>query len=334
MNFQFKKPDMVAEAAKTGGKNIFVEILMFLGVFFVAQILVAIPLNIVTTPMLLGSEEYMAAVLAMDYEKIAEITTEIIMTDKVLLTNLFSTALMTITAMLFCKWIQKRKMTTLGFKKPGMWKEYGIGMLVGFGLMAGIVLIGALTGALKLQFNSDITAGSSLALLAAVFVGFLIQGMSEEVLCRGYFLVSLARKDGKVWMGIIVSSIAFGALHLGNAGVSVLALINLVLFGIFAGVYFIKRGNIWGAAAIHSIWNFAQGNIFGVLVSGNDFGVTVFESTINENMTLINGGAFGLEGGILTTIVLVVATVIVLQTKQKDIAVEEVPEQVEAAQGV
>lgn len=334
MNFQFKKPDMVAEAAKTGGKNVVVEILMFLAVFFVAQILVAIPLNIVTTPMLLGSEEYMEAALAMDMEKVAEITAEIIMTDKVLLTNLFSTALMTITAMLFCKLIQKRKMTTLGFKKPGMWKEYGIGMLIGFGMMAVIVLIGALTGALKLQFNSDITAGSSLALLAAVFVGFLIQGMSEEVLCRSYFLVSLARKDGKVWMGIIVSSIAFGALHLGNAGVSVLALINLVLFGIFAGVYFIKRGNIWGAAAIHSIWNFAQGNIFGVLVSGNDFGVTVFESTINENMTLINGGAFGLEGGILTTIVLVVATVIVLQTKQRDIAVEEVPEQVEAAQGV
>lgn len=334
MNFQFKKPDMVAEAAKTGGKNVVVEILMFLAVFFVAQILVAIPLNIVTTPMLLGSEEYMEAALAMDMEKVAEITAEIIMTDKVLLTNLFSTALMTITAMLFCKWIQKRKMTTLGFKKPGMWKEYGIGMLIGFGMMAVIVLIGALTGALKLQFNSDITAGSSLALLAAVFVGFLIQGMSEEVLCRSYFLVSLARKDGKVWMGIIVSSIAFGALHLGNAGVSVLALINLVLFGIFAGVYFIKRGNIWGAAAMHSIWNFAQGNIFGVLVSGNDFGVTVFESTINENMTLINGGDFGLEGGILTTIVLVVATVIVLQTKQKDIAVEEVPEQVEVAQGV
>lgn len=334
MNFQFKKPDMVAEAAKTGGKNVFVEILMFLGVFLVAQILVAIPINIVTTPMLLGSEEYMAAALAMDYEKVAEITTEIVMTDKVLITNLFSTVLMIITAMLFCKWIQKRKMTTLGYKKPGMWKEYGIGMLVGFGMMAGIVLISALTGALKLQFNSEMATGSSLALLAAVFVGFLIQGMSEEVLCRGYFLVSLARKDGKVWMGIIVSSVAFGALHLGNAGLSVLALINLVLFGIFAGVYFVKRGNIWGVAAIHSIWNFAQGNIFGILVSGNDFGVTVFESTINEKMPLINGGAFGLEGGIVTTIVLVVATVVMLQTKQKDIAVEEVPEMVEAAQAV
>lgn len=144
--------------------------------------------------------------------------------------------------------------------------------------------------------------------------------------------MSIARKDTRVWLGIIVSSIAFAALHLGNSGISPLALVNLALFGVFAGVYFIQRGNIWGVAAIHSIWNFAQGNIFGILVSGNDFGITIFEATINEEMTLVNGGDFGLEGGILTTIVLVVATVITLCTKQKGVAVEEtaVPEEVVA----
>lgn len=326
LNFKLQKPDMVAEAAKTGGKNVFVEILMFLAVFLVAQILVSIPVSMVTTPMLLSSEEYMEVAMTMDSEKLMEISMEVAMSDPVLITNLFATSLMILTAMLFCKLIQKRKMTTLGFKKPGMWKEYGVGMLIGFGMMAAIVGIGALTGALELQFNSEITTGASLGLLVTVFAGFLIQGMSEEVLCRSYFLVSLARKDGKVWLGIIVSSIAFGALHLGNAGIAPLALVNLVLFGIFAGVYFVKRGNIWGIAAIHSIWNFAQGNIFGILVSGNDFGVTVFEATINEEMTLINGGDFGLEGGILTTIVLAVATLITLQTKQKDVAVEEVAE--------
>ena len=123
-------------------------------------------------------------------------------------------------------------------------------------------------------------------------------------------------------MGIIVSSVAFGALHLGNAGIAPLAFINLILFGIFAGVYFIRRGNIWGIAAVHSIWNFAQGNIFGVLVSGNDFGTTIFTSTINENLTILNGGDFGLEGGILTTIVMVAGIVIMMQTKQRDVVEE------------
>ena len=130
-------------------------------------------------------------------------------------------------------------------------------------------------------------------------------------------------------MAIIVSSVAFGALHLGNAGIAPLAFVNLVLFGIFAGVYFVKRGNIWGIAAIHSMWNFAQGNIFGILVSGNDFGTTIFTSDINENMAIINGGDFGLEGGILTTIVLLAGTVFMMKTKQQDfVEVQEVQEPV------
>ncbi len=329
LNFKFQKPDMVAEAAKTGGQNVFLEILMFLGVFFVAQMAMSFPVTIVAMPLMFLSEDYLAAKASGDYNRIMEASMDLAMSPPMLITQLFATVIMTAVAMLFCKLIQKRKMTTLGFKKPGMWKEYGVGMLIGFGMMAGIVAIGVLTGSMELRFNSDISSIGSIALLVTIFVGFLFQGMSEEVLCRSYFLISLARKDGKVWMGIIVSSIAFGALHLGNAGIAPLALVNLILFGTFAGVYFIKRGNIWGAAAIHSIWNFAQGNIFGVLVSGNDFGVTIFESTINEEMTLINGGDFGLEGGILTTVVLLVATLITLCTKQKDIAVEEVCESTE-----
>ena len=63
-------------------------------------------------------------------------------------------------------------------------------------------------------------------------------------------------------------------------------------------------------------------NIFGVLVSGNDFGTTIFKSEVNESMTLVNGGDFGLEGGILVTIVMVAGIIIMLMTKQKDIAEE------------
>jgi len=59
-----------------------------------------------------------------------------------------------------------------------------------------------------------------------------------------------------------------------------------------------------------------------VLVSGNDFGTTIFTSTINENLTILNGGDFGLEGGILTTIVMVAGIVIMMQTKQRDVVEE------------
>lgn len=322
MDFKLKKPDMVQEAAKTGGKNVVLEILMFVGLFFVAILVENLIFMGVEMVTLFTQPEVLEATQSGDLEKLLLLEQEFLRSDAIMILQLFLTLVMTGMTMLFCKVIQKRRMRTLGFKKPGMWKEYGIGMVVGFGMMAAIVLVGVVTGAMTLEFNAESMTAGGLGMLALLLVGFLLQGASEEILCRGYFLVSLARKNGRIWMAVILNAVAFGALHLGNAGLTPLSMVNLILFGIFASIYFVKRGNIWGIAAVHSIWNFAQGNIFGVLVSGNDFGTTVFKTTLNEEMTLINGGAFGLEGGILTTIVLVVGSLVLLTTKQKDVASE------------
>lgn len=327
MNLKWKRPDMVHEAAKTGGKNVFVEILMFLGVYFVLQIFMMVPILGVEVVMLAMHPDFMKVSASGDLAAMLAIEQEILSSEGMMVVQLFATALMIAVPMLFCKLIQKRKMRTLGFKKAGMWKEYGMGLLIGFAMMTVIVLVGAVTGALRIEFNSGLLSAAGLGMLFLLFVGFLIQGMSEEVFCRSYFLVSIARKKGNVWLGIIVNALAFGALHLGNPGITALSLVNLVLFGIFASIYFVKRGSIWGIAAIHSIWNFAQGNIYGILVSGMNFGTTVFKSTINEEMTLINGGSFGLEGGILTTIVLTVAIVLALMSKQKDFVEVEAPQE-------
>lgn len=322
MIYKLKKPDMVQEAAQTGGKNLFIEILMFLGVYIVAQIFMAIPIYVVDFVMLIFNQEFLQASMAGDIDRLLDIEMQLLQSNPMLLTQLFATALMILVALLFCKLLQKRKMRTLGYKKPGMWKEYGVGLLVGLVMMTVMVLVGVATGALSIQFNSEMSNAISVLMLVLLFMGFMVQGMSEEALCRGYFLVSLSRKKGNVWLGISISSIAFAALHLGNSGINPLAFVNLMLFGIFAGIYFVKRGNIWGIAAVHTMWNFAQGNIFGVLVSGINFGTTIFTTTIDESMTLINGGDFGLEGGILTTIVLTMGIMILMMTRQKDIAAE------------
>ncbi len=323
MNFKWKKPDMVHEAAKTGGKNVFIELLMFIAVYYVAQFAVMIPFFIGMIVIMVCDKDFLAASISGDSYKIMLATEKIMNSDSLMIVNLFATVMMIIVTMLFCKLIQKRKMRTLGFKKPGMWKEYGLGLLIGFGMMATMVLICALTGAVKLQFNENLLSVAGIGMLLLIFIGFLIQGMSEEVLCRSYFLVSVARRKNNIWLGIILNAVAFGLLHLGNPGITPLSMVNLILFGIFASVYFVKRGSIWGVAAIHSIWNFAQGNIFGILVSGQGFKTTIFTSELNESLTILNGGSFGMEGGILTTIITLAGIVIMLFTKQKDFVEEE-----------
>jgi membrane protease YdiL (CAAX protease family) len=158
----------------------------------------------------------------------------------------------------------------------------------------------------------------------------MIQGMAEEVLCRSYLLISIGRRY-PMWLAVLLNALFFAILHLANPGMGVLPFINLTLFGVFASVYFIKRGSIWGIGAVHSIWNFVQGNFYGIKVSGNNLSCTVFESTVIESKNFINGGDFGLEGGIAVTIVLVLGTLLLLIRPAKS-KVEEVEPQVEVCE--
>ncbi|MDE7285532.1 MAG: CPBP family intramembrane metalloprotease, partial [Lachnospiraceae bacterium] len=222
--------------------------------------------------------------------------------------------------LLFCKLIQKRNPVTLGFRKKGAFKEYLIGLATGFLVFSAAVLICVVTGAMKIEGISE-TFGIGMFVL--FMLGFMIQGMAEEVLCRGYFLVSLGRRNS-MWAAIMLNALAFAALHLLNDGISVLAFANLVLYGVFISIYFIKRGNIWVAGGFHSVWNLAQGNIYGILVSGMGTDCTLLKSMSMENMKIINGGAFGLEGGLAVTIVLLAGTIFLVFSEASSRQIKEV----------
>ena len=131
---------------------------------------------------------------------------------------------------------------------------------------------------------------------------------------RGYFFVSTA-SCGSVPVAIFVSSGLFAAMHVGNSGVSAIALLNVFLFGVFAAIYFLKRGSIWGVCAIHSIWNFTQANVFGCNVSGLVMNTSIFSTVGNGGAW--SGGEFGPEGGLGTTVVLAIAIIIVTSLKNK-----------------
>ncbi len=311
---ELKKPRMVAEAAeKRKGLNIVLEILVFIALFVVcsiAQMIVATPVQLV---LMYTDPDYLNAAMHGDIAGAVEAANALVQTDTMTILMLFSNAGIILVTLLFCKLIQKRKVTTVGFQKPDMWKEYLTGMGIGFGIFTAAVLLCVITGSLKIQGMSP---SFSIGIFVLFLLGYLVQGMAEEVLCRGYFLVSVSRRY-PLAVGIIANAVLFAALHLLNNGITALAFINLVLFGVFASVYFVKRGNIWGVGALHSIWNLAQGNVYGIRVSGIQTSCSVLSSEMVAGRELINGGDFGLEGGLAVTIVLVVGTLVLLATRQR-----------------
>ena len=88
---------------------------------------------------------------------------------------------------------------------------------------------------------------------------------------RGWLLQTVTSKLNLSW-GIAISSSLFSILHLGNQGVTALSLISIILVGVLMALYMLKTDNIWGVASLHGAWNFTQGNLVGVAVSGQNAG--------------------------------------------------------------
>jgi membrane protease YdiL (CAAX protease family) len=292
--------------------NVFLQILLFIAVFIVSNIVMLIPmvifLIIQVTALMAGQPN------SGDMNAVNDIIEKITSSSAINLISLFLTGIATLLTIVYCRFIEKRSLKSMGFIRKGAMKQYMTGLFVGFVMFSVSVGICVITGTLKYE---GIVLGGNIGFVLLFFLGFLIQGMEEEVMLRGYFMVSLSNKVSVI-AAIIINSAAFSVLHLANAGISALAVLNLTLFGIFASVYAIKTNNLWGVCAIHSIWNFVQGNLYGILVSGMELNASVFKFVPTESGTLINGGAFGLEGGLAVTFVLTAATVITLFYKRAD----------------
>ena len=321
----FNKPRMMLEAdAKGGEKKPLLEILIFMLVFMVASTIQSVLVTVPMVAVILTSKEFhsiMQEAVSGGTVDLTEFSNFLMSHPAIMAITLFSTVATIATAIFYCTKIEKRPLCSLGITKRSAFSEYGIGLLVGFVIFGAVIALGVLFGGFSFSGVNDSLLGA-LPFIAVIFLGYMVQGASEEILCRGYFCVSLARR-APVYLAVIVNSAVFALLHISNPGISPLAIVNLTLFGVFASVYMMRRGNIWGICAIHSMWNFAQGSIFGLQVSGLETSSSIFFFSQNEGKGIITGGAFGPEGGICVTIVLVVATVIMLFMKNKDKGFEE-----------
>lgn len=199
-------------------------------------------------------------------------------------------------------WIEKRSLLSIGFTRGGTLRRYLAGLGWGTGMILAAAGIACAIGGLRfVGFGEEIRWGLWLLML----VGFLFQGMSEEVMCRGFLMVSAANR-APLWVGVVLNSVIFAALHLFNSGITALSFVNLILYALFASFYFLRTDSIWGIGAFHSAWNFVQGCVLGVEVSGNPVTITTAHFVpITESAQAISGGAFGLEGSIAATLVLV-----------------------------
>ena len=137
---------------------------------------------------------------------------------------------------------------------------------------------------------------------------FILVGVSEELYSRAYSISALSETHGR-WTAAIASSVIFSLLHVGNANVSAGGLANVLLVGILFAYMFLRSGGVWMSVGYHITWNYFQGCVFGFPVSGGKAeGAYTVAASRND---LLTGGAFGPEGGLLATLVILAGLYVV-----------------------
>ncbi len=208
------------------------------------------------------------------------------------------------------KWIDRRKVSDFGIKINRNWlADFAFGLCLGAGLMGGIFITGLLTGYITITgyfMSFDAELGFTAGILQALFL-FLMVGIYEEVLSRGYHLVNLAEglnhktigKKAALILAFAFSSMVFGLLHMGNPNATWISTINLTFAGMFLGLGILLTGSLAIPIGLHITWNFFQGNVFGFPVSGMQTAATFIATETTESGEWLMGGSFGPEAGLI-----------------------------------
>ncbi len=202
--------------------------------------------------------------------------------------------------------VEKRPIRTLGFYRENclsnLLKGFGLGLALFLLTLLGLIALG--------QYRLESIRLNPYSFFFVVFTipFWILQGTAEEVVSRAWLLPQLSSRTN-LKLAVVISSIFFTLLHAGNSGLTPLSLVNLFLFGVAMALYLLKTDTVWGVAGIHGAWNFAQGNLFGILVSGQPSGTSLMTFLPQGDQSWLSGGSFGIEGSIMTSLVLLLLIV-------------------------
>jgi len=187
------------------------------------------------------------------------------------------------------------------------WSYYGMAgrrpiakFLYGFG--GGLVCLSLVVGALYADGHLAF-GGAALQRLSALGYGlawlldFIMVGITEEGLYRGYLQATLTRGIG-FWPAAIVLSLLFGAGHLQNAGETVPGIIGVIVHGLFYCLLLRLSGSLWLGIGFHAAWNWAQSYLYGTAQSGHLMQGHLFVARARGD-ALFSGGSAGPEGSLL-----------------------------------
>jgi len=200
------------------------------------------------------------------------------------------------------------------------WKDLGMGCLVGSISIGLIFAILTAFGNLQVTgFNADFGDLEFTSNFLVALLTFICVGVYEEVVFRGYMLKNLSESFSGKWLtnesavilAVIASSMAFSILHLTNPNANFLSFINILVIGFLLCLSVLLTRRLAFAIGFHFLWNFSQGVLFGIPVSGLAPQAPLLDVKIS-GATWLTGGSFGFEGSVLCVITNLLLSILIL----------------------
>jgi membrane protease YdiL (CAAX protease family) len=196
----------------------------------------------------------------------------------------------------------------------GWARGFGAGLVLGILPAAVAMLLGVIAGGAA-WVPGEGSLSEYLSRIAIILLVLAPAALAEEVIFRGVPLVLLSRVLGRP-AAIVLVSLCFALAHVTNPDVTSRALGNITLAGILLSLAFFSPGGMWAAFGAHLGWNMTLAAL-GAPVSGLPFEIPFVDYSMGGPAWL-TGGAFGPEGGLLSTFALTSAIVLAVRWVRRE----------------
>ena len=184
-------------------------------------------------------------------------------------------------------------------------KEFFGGIALGVGLFSAVIAVLWLLRVYQL-LGRGTTAGLGAGVLAALFAATV-----EETLIRA-FLFRIVQMVGGTWIAILISSAFFGAAHAFNPGATVTSSVAIALeAGVLLAAAYVFTGRLWFPIGLHAGWNFSEGSLYGLSVSGFTAKNALTQGTL-KGPAILTGAAFGPEASIIAVLLCFAIAILLL----------------------
>lgn len=230
---------------------------------------------------------------------------------------LIGTSAVSLAAVVGFGWLCGKYLENLPFRALGAsfvrtWsRDLLWGLAIGGASLLFAALLGFVFGGLRFGFNENYGAAAIGLTLGVSFLIFTVAAMFEEAFFRGYMLQTFLRSD-LAWLAVIITSLMFAAAHNQNPSANYISFFNTFLGGLWLAVAYLKTRTLWLPLGVHLSWNWMQGAVMGINVSGlKELTTAPLLAAADTGPAWLTGGSYGIEGGLLGTVSLIASTVVI-----------------------